>query len=156
MSDFNWNDFDASDKQYDSEFAPIPADWYVVAIAKAESKPTKTGGMRLALECEVLDGPFKGRKVFAGLNLINPNPKAQEIGKQELASVCRALGIVHPKSPSALIGKPLRAKVAIQPETADYPAQNTVKAWEPARSAAPATTPNQIPTDEGSKPWIKR
>lgn len=134
MSDFSWNDFDASSKDYDQD-ATIPAGWYTVAITKAEMKPTNKGGERLAMEVEILDGQYKGRKVFPGFNLRNPNPKAVEIAKKELAALCRALGIVHPKNESELMRKPVQAKLAVRPETSEFPAQNEVKDWRAAGAA---------------------
>ena len=66
--------FDASQVPEQQEFTALPEGQYVVIATASEMKPTKNGnGEFLQFTFEVLDGPMKGRKVWARLNLKNPN-----------------------------------------------------------------------------------
>ena len=54
---------------------------------------TKAGtGQMLWLDLEVLEGPLQGRHVYDQLNLINPNPTAEEIAQRTLCAICHAVG----------------------------------------------------------------
>ena len=69
----NLNNFDARAVEPIAEFEPIPAGKYLTAISTSEMKDTKNGnGSYLELEFAVLEGQYKGRKLWARLNLKNP------------------------------------------------------------------------------------
>lgn len=162
MSDFNWTGFNADDKAYDADnFAPLPAGWYTAMIGKSEMKDSSKGGKFLKLEIDIVDGQFKGRKVFHNLNLVNANPQAVEIAKKDLASICRSVGILHPRDSSELHRKPLLIKLSIKPETDAFPAGNDVKGFEPLKKdSAPTAKPAETETkstaaDDTKKPWEK-
>lgn len=145
--------------EFENTYTPIPAGKYTAIITASEMKSTKAGGQRLALTVEIVEGAAKGRKIFTGLNLVNSNPEAEKIAKTELANICRAVGIIHPRDSSELHGKPLLAKVSIKPETTEYPAGNEIKGWEAISTMA---APESIPTESsgtagstGKKPWEK-
>ena len=56
------------------EFEPIPAGKYLAMITESEMKPTKSGsGSYLQLTFQILEGEYKGRFLWARLNLNNPN-----------------------------------------------------------------------------------
>ena len=40
----------------------------------------------------MLDGPYKGRKLFDRLNLVNANPVTVEIAQRTLSAICHATG----------------------------------------------------------------
>jgi hypothetical protein len=159
LGNFNADDFQ-------NEYTPIPVGRYNAVITASEMKPTKSGGQRLALTVEIIEGQYMGRKIFTGINLVNANPEAEKIAKIELSNVCRAVGIIHPRESEELHNKPLSIKVAIKPETEQYPAGNEIKGWDaiapdagrektinvskapPAQEVAPAPAGNK-------KPWEK-
>lgn len=169
MSDFNWTGFNADDKAYDADnFAPLPAGWYPAVITKSEMKDSSKGGKYLKLEIDIVEGQFKGRKIFHNLNLINSNPQAVEIAKKDLAAICRSVNILHPRDSSELHMKPMLIQLKIKPATVDkegnevYPAGNDVKGFESIKkvSSAPQTaaTTESKPAatdDSGKKPWEK-
>jgi hypothetical protein len=71
-------------------------------------KPNKDGtGSYLQLTFEILDGPHKGRLLWARLNLDNPNATAVAIAKAELSAICRAVGVLAPKDSVELHDLPL-------------------------------------------------
>ena len=74
------NNFDANTVDPATSFDPLPAGKYVAAITESQMKPTKSGnGHYLELTFDVLDdgspagSKYKGRKVWARLNLDNSN-----------------------------------------------------------------------------------
>ena len=85
-------DFDAESIPIPS-YEPIPPGWYAVEIDKAEVRDTKAGTGSTSLELVVLDEAHEGRRVFAQINLSNPNQQAVEIGQRELAALAMACGV---------------------------------------------------------------
>ena len=91
MSDFT---FDATSVEpMENEFAPLPAGEYSITIANVKELTTNAGdGKRLSIELMIAAGEYKNRRVFDSINTVNKNPTAVEIGRQRLASICRAIG----------------------------------------------------------------
>lgn len=153
----NLGNFNAND--YENEYQPIPAGEYPAIITDSEMKDSQKGGQYLKLTVELIDGQYKGRKVFANLNLRNANPEAEKIAKISLGDICRAVGVLHPRESSELHGKPLAVKLSVRPETADFPASNDVKAWKPLAGNPPVEEkPINLPlvspsTTSSKKPW---
>ncbi|MGC1276557.1 MAG: DUF669 domain-containing protein, partial [Planctomycetaceae bacterium] len=104
--------FNANTVEPDESFDPIPAGEYLCVLTASEEKPTKAGtGSYLELEFEVLDGPFKGRKLWDRLNLSNPNETTVKIARARLSAICRAVGVLEPKDSCELHDLPLLVKV---------------------------------------------
>jgi hypothetical protein len=152
--------FDANAVEPSSDFEPIPAGKYLAVITESEMKETKSGtGSYLQLTFEVIDGPYKGRFLWARLNLDNPNATAVQIAKAELSAICRAVGVLAPHDSTELHDLPLviHVKCKKRPDTGEI--TNEVKGYspkaslaEPTASAKPAATPasNSKPT---TPPW---
>ena len=134
--------FDASTVKPQVPLEAFPAGNYLVALTDAEVKPTSKGdGKRIAFELTVLDGAFKGRKVWDGLNIENKNSVAQEIAHQQLSAICHATGVIRLTDVQELYGKPFEAKIGFQEAEGEYDAKNTFKGAKPAAGgsgAAPA------------------
>lgn len=142
------NGFNAED--FKDEYAPLPAGRYTAMIVKSETKSTKAGnGSYLSLEIDIVDGQYKGRKLFENLNLDNPNEQAVNIAKATLANICRAVGVLHPKDSSELHLKPMSIMVSVIPESKDFPASNRVKRWDAPETASPI----QAKAPANAKPW---
>jgi hypothetical protein len=100
--------FNANDVDPTVEYEPIPAGKYLAMITESEMKPTKSGsGSYLQLTFQVLEGEYKGRFVWARLNLNNPNATAVQIARAELSAICRAVGIMTPSDSAQLHNLPL-------------------------------------------------
>jgi len=113
-------------------FEPLPAGEYPVVISSSEIKTTRAGnGQYLQLVYDVIDGDFKGRKLFDRLNLVNENTQAEEIAKRSLSSICRAVGVMHPQQAEELHDKPFIVKVIIRTAKGDYQATNVVREYKP-------------------------
>ena len=120
------------------DFAPIPAGEYTVSIAAADLTPTKDGtGQYIKLKLNVIAPTHQGRVLFSNLNIRNQSAKAEEIGRQQLGAVMRAIGLATIEDTDQLIGGTLIAKVDIR-TSEQYGAQNEVKAYKPLSGAAPA------------------
>jgi len=155
-----FNNFNANDIPEQDSFEPIPAGWYTAMITDAEEKPTKSGnGSYLQLRLDVIQGEFENRVIFERLNLDNPNETAVQIAQRTLASICRAVGIMQPKSSEDLKDTPIMVKVGIQPASGQYEASNSVKGYAPvdgAQNTAPAQSKpsSQKAAPAGNKkPW---
>jgi len=108
----------------------LPPGDYEVAIIDSDMRPTKNGeGEYLELQMDVLDGKWKGRKLFDRLNLKNKNPKAVEIAKATLSSICRAVEVLTPNDSSDLHGRPLIAQVKVRNDP-QYGESNEVKGYK--------------------------
>lgn len=164
--------FNAHTVEPNESFDPIPSGEYLCVITNSEDKPTKAGtGSYLELEFEVLDGPYKGRKLWDRLNLANPNELAVKIARATLSAICRAVGVMEPKDSCELHDLPLLVKVRIEkrPDT-DEPA-NVIKGYRsqgaaldrvPAHGSAelrPSASPKlrdsgaQAQTGSAGPPW---
>jgi hypothetical protein len=104
----NLGNFDANSVDPNIEFEPIPAGKYLAMITESEMKPTKSGsGSYLQLTFQILEGEYKGRFVWARLNLNNPNATAVQIARAELSALCRAVGVMTPNDSAQLHNLPL-------------------------------------------------
>jgi hypothetical protein len=146
--------FDSTNVPVAQALDPIPAGWYPCAIVASEVKPTGNGqGAYLELEEEVIEGPYKGRKVYDRLNLQNLNPIAVEIAYKTLSAICHAVNVIQVADSSQLHNRPLMVKVALRSagmgkDNQMHEASNEVKGYKamgqdaaPAAPAAPAFAP---------------
>jgi len=103
-------------------------------------------------------GPtHEGRVVFTNLNIKNPNPKAEEIGRQQLDSLIRACGIPSIEDTDQLIGGYCAIKVTTKKST-EWGDSNEIKGYKSLNeSAAPMPKAEAKPEAEASKPppWKK-
>src|SRR5687768_10917949 len=94
----NLGNFNAHEVDPNSQFDPVPAGKYLAVITASEAKPTRSGkGSFLELTFEILEGDYKGRKLWARLNLENPSEMAVKIARAELSAICHATGVMQPK-----------------------------------------------------------
>lgn len=143
--------FDASQVPEQQEFSALPEGQYVVIATASEMKPTKSGiGQFLQFTFEVLDGPQKGRKLWARLNLINPNQTVMDIAQRELGAICRAVNVIKPSDSAELHNKPMLITVAIEIDDRKRES-NIIKKYEPVSAGAAA--PSAAPAPAGGAPW---
>jgi hypothetical protein len=152
------NNFDTNTVDPASSFDPIPAGKYIAAITESEMKPTKTGnGHYLELTFDILDGQYKGRKVWARLNLDNPNAQAVQIARGELSAICRAIGVMQPQDSVELHNLPLSIKVTCKKREDTGEITNEIKGYEKKEaalsSAAPAQATPAAQAVSDTPPW---
>lgn len=149
--------FDASTVEPQQAFDPIPAGWYKAEITDAEVLATKgrNGGQRVKTEFTVLDGEYKGRKIFGSINIKNANPQAMEIGLRELSALCHATGVIQVSDTKQFVGKMVELKVRIKAAEGDYEAANEPRAYKPlgdAPAGGAGATPPFTPGAPGAAP----
>ena len=145
------NGFDAHEVEPNVGFDPIPAGKYLAIIANSEMKPTKAGtGEYLELELEVIEGPYKGRKLWDRLTLKHPNDLTVQIAKGTLSSICRAVGVMQPKDSVDLHNIPLLITVKLKKRTDNDELTNEIKGYEPKSAAG---QPQQAPAADNTPPW---
>ena len=143
-----------------TNFDPIPPGWYVATIAAADLKATKNGtGQYIAVRYDVTGPSHQGRVVFGNLNIRNQSPKAEEIGRQQLGELCRAIGLAKVGDTDQLIGHALSIKVDIE-KSEQYGDKNQVKGFKPVAGGAPprvamAAAPAAAPA-KATPPWAKK
>ena len=145
------------------EFEPLPAGWYTATITGAEVKETKAGtGNYIAVRYDITGPTHQGRVVFGNINIRNPNPKAEEIGRQQLGEIMRAIGLARVTDSDELIGGSLGIKLAIQPGDGQYGPRNEVKGFKSinggmAPQASAPMTQQAAPASAGSTPpWARK
>lgn len=152
-------EFDAETVAPRGDLDPIPQGKYIVAIIESEWAATKKGdGHMVKLTLEVLEGEYKGRRVWDNLNLANPNQQAVEIAQRTLSSICHACGVLRVKDTSELHNIPMLAKVVVKQEPG-YEPRNEVKGYAAVAGAAltpPASTPKPAGTRPAQAPWAKK
>lgn len=132
---------------------PVPAGWYNVMADQSSMEATNDGnGAYLEVRYTILDGQYKGRKLFSRFNVRNNSAKAVEIAYRQLSALCHAVQVYEMQDSQQLHGIPLKLKVSLREARRDeqtgkqYEASNEVKAWKhineptdaPAAGGAPA------------------
>ncbi|MFO0873161.1 MAG: DUF669 domain-containing protein [Phycisphaerales bacterium] len=147
------NGFNANDVDPNVGFEPIPAGKYLAVIVDSKTKQTKNGaGEYLQLEFEIVDGPYKGRRVWERLTLKHPNEQTVKIARGNLSAICRAVGVMKPNDSVELHNVPLSIVVGLKKREDNGEMTNVVKAFEKRESAATAR-PSAV---AGSAPPWKR
>ncbi len=152
---FNVNDLPQGTGSYD----PVPEGWYDAHIVKADLNPTKDGtGQRINVRYDITGPTHQGRVVFGGINIRNKSPRAEEIGRQQLGDIARAIGLASVQDTDQLVGAPVKIKVRIKE------GNNEVVGWKSlggspapvAAPAAPASAPSAPATNGAAPPWAKK
>jgi hypothetical protein len=137
---------------------PLPAGEYPVEIERAEVKQTKAGtGSYISVMYRVIGEDRNNACIFGNLNIRNPNPKAEEIGRQQLGSLMRAIGVTRLQDTDEMIGRQLVVKINIKKDE-EHGDRNEIKSWKPygQSSAMPKKpTASQPQPSKASPPWVK-
>ena len=140
-------------------FEPLPAGEYSVTISDATLQDTKSGtGTYIKMKLTVTGPTHEGRVLFSNLNIKNDSQKAEEIGRQQLGSVMRAIGLPSLSDTDQLIGGTMGVKVSIR-QSEQYGPQNECKAYKSLGGSAapkPAMAAAAAQPAAGGKPaWMK-
>jgi hypothetical protein len=139
-------------------YDPLPAGWYNANITAAELKPTKDGsGQYIKVRYDITGPSHQGRVVFGNLNIKNKSAKAEEIGRQQLGDIMRAIGLPKVTDTDQLIGGSLSIKLDIRAASEQYVAQNEVKAFKSLTGgSAPAAAPAAPAPAKAAPPWARK
>jgi hypothetical protein len=165
MAQFEFNT-DSVEKRENS-YELLPAGWYTAQVTESEIAPLKSGnGQALKLTIEVLQDGYRGRKVWARLNVRHTNQQAESIAQQQLRELCESIGLARFRDTTELHNKPMQIKVKIRKdETGQYEDQNEVSGFKPAAGGAapmaaaaprPAAPAANAPAAGATPPWQKR
>ncbi len=150
--------FDANQVDPSVALDPLPAGKYLAVISESELKPTKTGvGKYLQLTFQVIDGEFKGRLVWARLNLENKSEMTVKIARAELSAICRAVGVMAPKDSVELHGIPIEINVGLKKRDDTGELGNVIKSYtKKGGVSSPVSGRAPIGVGPGSTPPWKR
>ncbi len=158
---FTVGDLPQSDHSYDL----IPDGWYAAKITEAKLGPTKNNtGEKIDVRFNILGPTHQGRVMFTAINIRNQSAQAEQIGRQQLGEVMRAIGLDRIENTDQLIGGELQIKVKIkQPNERDKAAgyteaKNEVGGFKAAsgRSAPLPTAAPSAPAASATPPWAKK
>lgn len=162
--------FNAADVDPSTSIAPDPefTGWHLCQITDSENKIAKSGrGEYLQLVAEVMDGRFKGRKLWIRLSLVNENQTAVEIAYRDLSAICHATGVMQVTDSVQLHHKPFMINVVYKPPSDKSQGGNEAAGYKPANSSgAPAAPVPPAPARSGAggpqpaaasvPPWAKK
>lgn len=132
----------------------IPAGLYTAKVTDASLQDTKSGtGQYIRLRFDIMGPSHQGRVVFTNLNIRNQNPKAEEIGMQQMGDLMRAIGLPKVMDTDQFIGGVCQIKVTVS-NSEQYGTQNEVKAFKAVEGGSPAPAPAQEAA--GSQPPWRR
>lgn len=152
------NNFDANQVDPSVALDPLPAGKYLAVVSESELKPTKTGGGKyLQLTFQIIDGEFKGRLVWARLNLENKSEMTVKIARGELSAICRAIGVMQPKDSVELHNVPLEINVGLKKRDDNGEFTNVIKGYaKKGGGGAPVSARAAVGVGPGSTPPWKR
>ena len=145
---FTLDSVPASTTNYDA----LPAGLYEATIANAEIKDSKSGGKYINVRYDITGPSHAGRVVFGMITIANANPKAEEVGRQQLGDLIRAIGLDKLADTDQLIGGQLIIKLDVE-TSEQYGEQNRVRGFRTAKAktAKPAAT-----ATTNTPPWAKK
>lgn len=160
MAQFN---FDASTVAPQASPGPVPAGTYLAQIIESDVAPLKSGkGTGLKLTFEIIDGQYKGRRIWENLNIQHENDETQRIAQSQLSALCHAVNEIKVKDTAVLHHKPVHVRVVMREAQGQYQASNNIKGYESAGGVrqAPAFVAQAEEAQAASKPaapqWAKR
>jgi hypothetical protein len=137
-----------------STFEPIPAGRYLAVITDSEMRPNKAGsGEYLQLTFEIIEGQYQGRLLWTRLNIVHPNATAAAIARAELASICRAVGVMAPQDSVELHNLPLVITVQLQRRADTGELTNRIRGYAPKASLNGTPTTEKATEKTNTPPW---
>lgn len=122
--------FNAREVAPNSSFDPLPPGWYNAKMIESELKPTRAGdGTMLAVQFEVLDGQYAGRRIFHNFNIENKNPVAVKIAYEQLSALCHVTGVLDLQDSALLHGIPVQIKLKVREASGGYDASNDISGF---------------------------
>jgi len=130
--------FDATKVEPNEPASAVPKGEYQVIIVESEKKPTSKGdGSLLNMVLQIVEGPFKNRKLYDRLNLWNKNEQAAKIAQGTLSAICRAVNVLTPHTSEQLHNRTLTAVVDVSEYQGNL--RNEVKGYKPKQTAVAVT-----------------
>lgn len=141
------------------DYSPLPAGEYTATIKAADITPTKDGtGQYIKLRLDVTGPSHAGRVVFSNLNIRNKSQRAEEIGRQQLGDIMRAIGLASLTDTDQLLGHDLTIKLKVRNDP-QYGDSNEVQAFKAIKGSAapmPSAAPKPAAVAGAAPPWAKK
>ncbi|MDR0391803.1 MAG: DUF669 domain-containing protein [Planctomycetaceae bacterium] len=156
--------FDASQVDPSIPFEVLPSGKYVAEITNTELKPIKSGdGSYLEFEYTIIDGQYRGRKVWDRLCLNHRNPNTVEIARSNLSAICHAVGVLKPHDSSELHRIPLAITIKLKRDDSTDNIYNEIRGYAKRDSLVSQVTPAtsqttqypQAPSNDNAPPWVR-
>jgi len=122
------------------ESSPLPAGFYSGTITRSELRDNKStakdpNGKYLEVEFDIAEpSEFGNRKFWDKFNLMNTNPVAVKIGKEQLADLAKAVGLETLNEADELEGKSVSFYLTVKPAQNGYNASNACMKYLPIGS----------------------
>jgi hypothetical protein len=151
-------------EQQSQSFEAFPAGDYNLIVSDITDGPFGNGsGHKVDITFEVVDGEYKGRKLFDLIALVHTNPEWAQGTQARLDALCAVAGFPALEAFSQLLNTMVHAKVFIEKDkTGEYDPKNKIdKILGPAKAGggaaapamgAPAMTPAPTTTTTMSAP----
>ena len=153
-------------------FDLLPKGYYKAIALTEEEKATNAGdGSYIKMEFEITSPPeFAKRKIWNNFNIINKNPAAEKIAREQLGHFAWAANVKELRDTNELLLKEITIEVGVQPAKGTYSESNSIKGFFPASfghdqieahkkrkggDAAPAQQAQAAP-EPARKPWLKK
>lgn len=149
--------YNTEDLPQGDSFEPVPNGWYQVEIEGAELKDTNSGdGKYINLQLKITGEEYEGRYIWAMLNIQNPSPKAEDIGRRQLGDVLRSIGVGEISDTDQLIGGEMMVKTKIK-QSEGYDPQPVVQQYKAIDGGEETITADEEESkDEIAKPAAKK
>ena len=119
---------------HQNKFEPLPPAVYDAQIESVELRDNRNNtGSFFKFRWRILGPSHTNRVIFSNVTWQHQNPKAQDIGRQNLAELCTALKRKGFDRPEDLANGTCKILVGIE-RSPQYGAQNTVKGYRPPES----------------------
>lgn len=149
----DFNDIDEVDF-----FEALPVGDYTVMIEDSDVCMTKSGtGRYVKFVYQIIDGEYKGRKLFEILNIENQNQQTAARARTSLNSICFYCDKQGAEDTSELHGEVLVVQVGIK-KNEQYGDQNVIKKHMPyegngKKSKSPVKA--KAGKSKNDQPWVK-
>lgn len=143
--------FNAQSIEPSVNFEPIPDGTYTCEITNTELKTTRSGeNQYLNIEFTVLEGAYRGRKVWDRLNLYHSNEITRQISERNLSAICHAVGCEQLEDTVQLHNIPLKITVrARKMDSGDF--INVIRGYAAFDRVMPSVPVEQV--DLSVPPW---
>lgn len=146
--------FDATRVEPSTVMEALPAGQYLVEITKSETKETKAkNGSYLELEMTVLEGDYRGRKLWDRLCLQHVNQKTQAIARANLSALCHAVNILKPKDSIELHDLPFMVTVKTRENDVTGEIYNEIRGY--AKRERAVTGDSTTTAGDNTAPWAR-
>ncbi len=151
--------FDLKNQEEYREFRPLPENWYVLALSEV-TDVSKNSKRTMRFEFSVVEGDFKGRKLFGywtwDSDNMDDDKGSVEAGRSRIKSLAVACKTPNAADTMEMVGIPFNAYVVVdKPDPKTGKSYNSIKKFEPKTSQFAQSEPASVSPDKQNEdaPW---